>query len=117
MITVECIRYGWIRDEEEQAFHTREAAASYARNMLNNHYRVWINNAEVTRGDYEQSAARSDVAHQRLVRAAVLTNGLKGQSIRDEKVIITRSKGMLEVTHKTEFVEVVINDLDKPEAV
>ena len=86
--------------------------------------------------------SRSDVAHQRLVRAAViviqdlrnmagaatpqqldtikavlelLTNGLKGQNIRDEQVTITVRGGVAKCTNKTDFVAVTIIDLDNAE--
>lgn len=90
------------------------------------------------------SHRRAEVARQRLVRAAViviqdirsmaptatpqqldtikavlelLTNGLKGQHIRDEQVTITVRGGVAECTNKTDFVEVTIIDLDNEEGI
>lgn len=50
---VECIRYGITRDELEHSFATETEAMDYTHIMLNGHYRVWINNVEVTRKDFE----------------------------------------------------------------
>ena len=45
--TVECIRYGQFRDEEESAFATMAEAREFGRRMLHAHYRVWINDVEI----------------------------------------------------------------------
>ena len=44
--TVEIIKYGTVREEDEAAFTDYRDAVAFARRMKNAHYRVWIDNVE-----------------------------------------------------------------------